>query len=510
MTTFVMPNKSPNILLIQADQLTASALPTYGNSTASTPSINSLSDEATVFSSAYANSPLCAPSRSSMLTGHLPSEIGTYDNGAEFPSSIPTIAHYLRHLGYQTSLAGKAHFVGADQHHGLEERLTGDIYPSDFGWTGDWGEKTQAHSNDARSFTMSGPVVRNVQIDHDEEVIHRAKRKLYDLARSSDTRPFFFWVSLTHPHDPYQAPQEYWDRYDDEDIDLPAVPRLADEDQDPLSLRLLDQYGLADQHLTKNQVRRARHGYYAAVSYLDDLVGSLLESLGDAGLDSDTVIVFTSDHGDMLGERGLWYKKSFFEDSARVPLIIRVPGGDPGDVEMNVSLVDLLPTLVALAGGNPDRLRVEELDGTDLSPALKGHADGLPDTVYSENLAEGALAPVLMVRKGRYKYIVSGIDPPLLFDLANDPLELDNLAGAEEHQSTEKALRRLVDDRWDIEALTVRIERSQARRLFINETLGQGEPGWDHVPGDPAAANYLRPDRTYNEWAHSSTIRADT
>lgn len=159
-----MPSDVPNILFIQCDQLTAAMLGAYGNPIASTPHIDALAEQGVVFESAYTNFPLCAPSRFSMLSGQLTSKIGAYDNAAEFPSSVPTFAHYLRWMGYQTSLVGKMHFVGADQLHGFEERLTTDIYPADFGWTGDWTDLLPKHANDARSFEKAGVCVRNVQL----------------------------------------------------------------------------------------------------------------------------------------------------------------------------------------------------------------------------------------------------------------------------------------------------------------------------------------------------------
>ena len=221
-----MTSSSPNILFIQVDQQAASFLPIYGNTVAKTPNIDALAAQSVVFDSAYTNFALCAPSRFSMLSGRLASEVGAYDNGAEFPSAIPTYAHYLKASGYHTSLVGKMHFVGADQLHGFDERLTIDIYPASFGWTGDWNDPIQSHSNDSRSFTLAGPIARNVQLDYDEEVLHRAKRKLFDLARGSGIEPDQPWhmtVSFTHPHDPYQSSHEHWNRYNHDDIDMPTV-----------------------------------------------------------------------------------------------------------------------------------------------------------------------------------------------------------------------------------------------------------------------------------------------
>src|SRR5579875_2794897 len=168
-----------------ADQLTAGALPAYGNRVAKTPNLDRLAREGVVFDAAYCNSPLCAPSRAILMTGRLPSATGAYDNAVEFPSQSPTFAHYLRHAGYRTILTGKMHFCGPDQLHGFEERLTTDIYPADYAWTPDW--RNFAHRPDwyhvMESVTQADPCARTNQIDFDEEVAHTAEQALFDIAR---------------------------------------------------------------------------------------------------------------------------------------------------------------------------------------------------------------------------------------------------------------------------------------------------------------------------------------
>ncbi|MEL7258808.1 MAG: sulfatase-like hydrolase/transferase, partial [Pseudomonadota bacterium] len=189
----------PNILFIQVDQLAAQFLRCYGDPVCHAPNLGKLADEGTVFETAYCNFPLCAPSRASMATGKLCSEIGAYDNAAELPASMPTYAHYLRASGYQTALSGKMHFIGPDQHHGFETRLTPDLYPADFSWVPNWGDEGDRDTNDARAVTVAGLCERSVQMDFDDLVTFHAIQHLYDLARSDDTRPFFLQVSYTHP-----------------------------------------------------------------------------------------------------------------------------------------------------------------------------------------------------------------------------------------------------------------------------------------------------------------------
>ena len=193
--------EQPNILFIMADQMAAPALPFFGHPIVKAPHLTELAETGVVFEAAYCNSPLCAPSRFSMLTGQLPSRIGAYDNAAYFPADVPTLAHHLRALGYRTSLCGKMHFVGPDQLHGFEERLTTDIYPADFGWTPDWEHFQERPSwyHNMLSVVQAGVCQTSNQIDYDEEVAYHAVRKIYDLARDGDERPFFLLASFTHP-----------------------------------------------------------------------------------------------------------------------------------------------------------------------------------------------------------------------------------------------------------------------------------------------------------------------
>jgi choline-sulfatase len=500
-------NQRPNILVIQADQLAPGFLGAYHNPIAATPHIDALASTGAVFESAYCNFPLCAPSRFSMMSGQLASTIGAYDNGAEFASSIPTFAHYLRTLNYQTSLVGKMHFVGADQLHGFEHRLTTDIYPADFNWTGDWSEARPGHSNDKITFSGAGICLRNMQMEYDEEVCHRAERKLYDLARGADERPFLLFTSITHPHDPYQCLQEHWDLYRHDDIDMPKVGRLTEAETDPFSKRLRAQYGLQEFEPSDEQVRVARHAYYGSVSYVDDMVGRLLAVLRKTGLDRNTIIIFTSDHGDMMGERGLWYKKSFFEASCKVPLIISGPMIEAKRIESNVSLVDLLPTLVEIADEQQASPLVEAIEGRSLWGLTAGNDAQWHDTVYGESLAEGSKAPILMVKKEKLKYITSGIDPEQLFDLAADPDERVNLAGNPDYQDAQQQLAALATRKWDIAALGEQVKLSQARRLFLRQALATGVTAdWDYAAPDQVVKHCLRGSKVYNQWAYDGVI----
>ena len=488
-------SQPPNFLILMADQLTSRALPAYGNRVAKTPHIDALASAGVVFDSFYCNSPLCAPSRFSFLSGRQVSAIGAYDNAAEFPAQVPTFAHYLRRAGYQTVLSGKMHFCGADQLHGFEERLTTDIYPADFGWTPDWSRfeerPTWYHTMD--SVTQAGPCTRTNQIDFDDEVVYNARRKLFDMARTKDRRPFCLVASMTHPHDPYATPYAYWERYAGVDIDAPRV-RLPIERLDPHSRRLRHVCGLDLLAVTDAQTQAARRAYYGSVSYVDDQVGALMTALGEARFADNTIVLLLADHGDMLGERGLWYKMNFFEPACRIPLIVHAPARfAPRRVLGSASLIDILPTLSELAGARAGRF-ASPLDGQSLVPQLEGSPGR--DEVIGEYMAEGAIAPLVMIKRGRYKFVHSPADPDQLYDLAEDPDEIRNLAAEHAHAPRLQEFRAEVAQRWDLPAIHAEVLASQRRRHLVYEALRQGRyTPWDFPPQRDASRQYVRNDQ---------------
>ncbi len=494
--------EKPNFLFIQADQLAARALPAYGNRVAKTPNIDVLAGRGVVFEQAYCNYPLCAPSRFSMLSGLLPTNAGAFDNGAEFPASLPTFVHYLRLLGYQTCLSGKMHFIGPDQLHGFEERLTTDIYPSDFNWTANWshgvtgGDRLLAAAGEVNGIMNSGIYERTIQLDFDDEVAFTAIRKIHDLGRGGDRRPFGLFVSFTHPHDPFAVPRRYWNRYRHDDIDMPMLPAMPRADLDPHSQRLYDHIGVADAGMSDADVRVARHAYYGAVSYIDDQVGSLLEALETAGLADDTIVVLLSDHGETLGERGLWFKRSFYDCALQIPFIVSAPSRFAAARRAeNVSLVDLFPTVLDLADPVAGLASMETaIDGRSLRPNLRGEAVEGPDQVIAEMTGEGLNSPAVMVMEGRYKYIFCDDDPPLLFDRTTDPRETRNLSGLPEVAEVETRLAGFVRRNWDLDGLKRRVLEDQSRRRLVDRAHALGRsPSWDYDTMKPGSAQYFRP-----------------
>lgn len=488
-----MADPKPNILFVMADQLAAQFLPFHGHPLVKTPNLSRLAAEGVVFENAYSTSPLCAPARATVMNGLLPSRTGVYDNAAEFPSAIPTWAHYLRLAGYRTCLSGKMHFVGPDQLHGLEERLTTDIYPADFGWTPDWRlaqERIDWWYHNMTSVLQPGIAEITNQLEFDDEVAFLAIRKIYDYVRFAPDTPFCLMASFTHPHDPYAARRKFWDLYRDEDIDLPAVPRMDRSALDAHSQRLYDVSAMDDYTVSEADLRAARHGYYANISYVDDLLGQMIAALEASGKLEDTVIVFTSDHGDFLGERGLWYKMSYLEPSAHVPMLVWNPKRFPARrVREPVTLADVLPTLTAIGNGGAVTL-ARPVDGRSLYPLLIGGMEDPDGTAWGEYLAEGAIAPIYMLRRGPWKFIHSPVDPDQLFNLEEDPLELTNLAPI--HPLTDQ-FRAEVAAKFDVARIHGQVLESQQSRHVLFEALKRGNHfPWDFQPLRDASEQYTR------------------
>ncbi|MCR5858841.1 choline-sulfatase [Mesorhizobium sp. J428] len=486
----------PNILIVMVDQMTGTLFPDGPADFLHAPNLKALAARSARFANNYTASPLCAPGRASFMSGQLPSRTRVYDNAAEFASSIPTFAHHLRAAGYYTCLSGKMHFVGPDQLHGYEERLTTDIYPADFGWTPDYrkpGERIDWWYHNLGSVTGAGVAETTNQLEYDDEVTFLASQKLYQLSREHDNparRPWCLTVSFTHPHDPFVARRRYWDLYEDCAHLEPTVGFIPHEKQDPHSQRLYLASDYASFDIQTEQIRRSRRGYFANISYIDDKVGELLDTLARTRMADDTVILFCSDHGEMLGERGLWFKMNFYEGSARVPLMIAGKGVPADLVTTPVSNLDICPTLCDLAGIDMTAI-MPWTDGQSLLPLAKGDARAEP--VLMEYAAEGSYAPLVAIRDGRFKFVHCDLDPPQLFDLDADPLEKTNLAADPAYADLVGKFMAAVRVRWDMARFDAEVRESQARRWVIYPALRNGSYyPWDFQPLQKASERYMR------------------
>lgn len=465
-------NKPPNILFIMVDQMTPFMMSCYGQRAAITPNLDRLARNGTVFDNAYCNAPLCVPSRTSMFAGRLTAAVESWDNASEFRADTPTIMHYLRAAGYHTAVSGKTHFIGPDQYHGFHERLTPCIYPTHFKFMHPWSKGPYYIQGTSVQLGLGklGPSEVNGQIDFDTMAFSRALEKLSRHALDGkNAPPLFLNVSLTQPHDPYCAPRKYLEMYRDASIPMPK-PHDDIRKLSPTYEWVRIVHGLDKETPSPEKVREARRCYLAMCTWLDDRIGQLLSEVERLGMSGNTLVVLTSDHGDMLGEKGQWFKRMYLEWSARIPLIMSWPGRVPAGKRVSslVSLVDLLPTF-AEAAGVQVRTRI---DGQSLLPLLDGRDSGANREVIGEYFGEGTIEPIRMVRRGDYKYITVNGYPPQLYDLKRDPGENVNAAGRAEYAAVEKELRARAEKDWDAPALKRAVMASHAERDFLRSIDG--------------------------------------
>ncbi len=394
-----------------------------------TPHLDRLAARGVRFTSAYAASPLCVPSRAAFLTGQQCSQIGVWSNGCTLGSDIPTFAHALGAAGYDTVLCGRMHFKGPDQRHGFTERIFGDVTgPADGKPTTLLGEIPWSSQGQGRSgVAVAGPGRTGFQA-FDAGVTDAAVRFIAARAAARPERPFCLVVGWVLPHNPYIAPlalfQEYADR-----VGVPVVPEGCWERQHPAVQRW----------------RQAR------------------------GTDQESAVFYLSDHGDMLGEQGLWQKSYLYDASVGVPLIASWPGAFAAGsvVDEPVSLTDVAPTLIDLGGGSP----LPHASGRVLTPLLRGQrmpADS-PAEVYAESMHTLGFPPARMVRRGPWKLVhYHGFTQPQLFNLADDPAELHDLGADPEHAAVRAELLALVLRGWSGE----RVERAVQRHVEDARMVG--------------------------------------
>ncbi|HEX6291180.1 MAG TPA: sulfatase-like hydrolase/transferase, partial [Herpetosiphonaceae bacterium] len=321
--------QSPNILLIMADQLVPFLTGAYGHAEVKTPHLDRLVARGVRFDAAYTPYPLCAPARAALMTGRYASRLGCYDNAAVLHADEPTIAHYLTNAGYETVLSGKMHFIGPDQLHGFRRRLTTDVYPAGFDWVPILDATGQfPRGGHARMYAPPNVGVRiwSKFLSYDEETHFRALEYIRERGRLQPTEPFFLVTSYHNPHDPFHVTEELWSLYEDTPISIPTHPEHLEATYSAMDRWLneahaTDQVDLDD----PGNLRQLRRSYYGLVTYIDRKVGELLDALEQTGQASNTIVVFTSDHGDMLAEKRMVQKRCFYEWSARIPLIIHFP-----------------------------------------------------------------------------------------------------------------------------------------------------------------------------------------
>ena len=461
----------PNILLIMSDEHAPMYSGTYGHPLVQTPNMDQLAEQGFVFTNAYCNSPLCGPSRMSFMTGRYVHQIGTWDNASPLASDQVTWAHRLGAIGYDVVLSGKQHFCGPDQFHGFRQQLARDLHAEL--WTKDnvprnapdWTKGTPI-ANQPWGGPQQAKPGTTLEIEVDDLVEKNAIAYLREPARKD--RPWALNVSFIAPHFPLVVPKRFWDLYPLDRVDLPNIPPDHLENQHLVHQRMRQMFGCID--FPEELVRRARAGYYGLITYLDEKIGRLLQTLRETNQEENTIIIYCSDHGEMNGEHGMWRKSSFYEASVRVPLQISWPGylSACDTIDQTVSLVDLIATIIDIVDAPSDGL-----DGDSFLPLMQGDNLQWKDNAFSEYLAHGVARPTAMLRQGGYKLHYSLGDQPQLYDLAQDPNEFSDLGLVESHQGILQDLQRQLLSGWNPWTIEQQVLKSQQDRQLIEYSYRQ-------------------------------------
>lgn len=475
-----MTSEQPNILFILSDQHAPNILGCYGDTLVRTPNLDQLAARGVIFQNAYTASPICVPARMSLLTGKYPSSQRCWTNSDALQSDIPTTAHALGAAGYSPTLVGRLHAIGPDQLHGYARREIGDHITDWYGGAPySMGVLDKAQRPFKESLTNSGPGQMSYEL-LDRAVTKQTLVELDAIAkarRNGDNTPFSLNVGYMLPHQPYVADPEIYAYYEGK-VGPPTLAR-PDEGADTYLNWWRKQTGLND--VTVEDEIRARTAYYALVETVDKEIGMVLDKLEELGLSENTLIIYTSDHGDQLGQRGLWWKQTFYEDSVKVPLIMAWAGQIPTNEKRDeiVNLVDL-SAAVAEAGQGPE---LPGADGKSLLGLAKGEqADWLNET-YSEYCTDGLLAwsggRVLqsrMIRSGKWKFSYYHGCPHQLFDLEADPDEMNNLIDDPTHQSVARLLQEKILRNWDPDEINQIIQAGNQEKTILKAWAQSTKP----------------------------------
>jgi choline-sulfatase len=479
--------KAQNLLIIMSDQHSRALMGCYGHPLVKTPNLDRLAGRGTLFTACWTPSPVCIPARASFATGKYIHQIGFWDNADPYDGSIPSWHHHLRDAGHRVVSIGKLHFRSDEDDCGFSESIVpmhviegkGDL----LGLIRDDLPVRGAAYKMAR---MAGPG-ESPYTQYDREIAARAQIWLHEEAPKHRDKPWVLFVSFVAPHYPLTAPPEHFYRYYD-DPSLPK-PKLYERDQRPDHPFVRDYataFNFDDYFETETDVRRAVAGYYGLCGFMDEQAGKVLDALSACGLSGDTRVIYTSDHGDALGQRGLWGKSTLYEETCGVPLIVAGDGIAQGRViDTPANLVDVYPFIIDCVGANGADMI--EPDHPGMSIARLGNGETPDRTVLTEYHGMGSTTGAFAIRHGRYKYVHYVAYRPQLFDLETDPDEARDLSDeprcAAVVKECEAKLRALLSP----ETVDARAKRRQAEQLDRHggreAVIARGDLGFSPPPG---------------------------
>ena len=430
--TFGQQNEKMNVLFIITDDLTATAVSSYENKACNTPNIDQLASEGVRYTMAYSQYPVCGPSRASMMSGYYPNATKTfgYVSGREnIGPDRKMLPQLFKDNGYYTARVSKIYHMGVpiDIETGSNGKDDEASWTERFNSQGpEWkaiGEAELVQGNPDGSIERKGGNVMTIVKAEGDDLVHsdgRTAQKAIELIKKHKNEPFFLAVGFVRPHVPFVAPKSYFEPYPFEQV---ILPKKVDGDWDDIPKRGINYVTSVNGQMSLDQQKKAVSAYYAAVSYMDAQVGKVLNALKEEGLEDNTIVIFTSDHGFHLGEHDFWMKVSLHEESVRVPMIIKVPGKKPAVCNSFVELLDLYPTISELAGLMPSK----HIQGKSLVKTLDKPKHKVRDMAFS--VTQGG--KTFLLRDNKWAYIQYNEDASAgieLFDMEKDPKQYTNLA----------------------------------------------------------------------------------
>ena len=475
-----------NVLVIMSDEHNPKYLGVAGHPYIQTPNLDALAARGTRFTSAYTTCPICVPARAAFAVGRYVHEIGFWDNGDAYDGSVPSWHHALRAAGRRVVSIGKLHFRGqpGDDHGFTQEIVPMHVVEGIGDVKGLVRNDIPMRKGGDKMAKYAGPGESTYTV-YDRDIASRAQIWLHEKGTQDTGAPWVLFVSFVAPHFPLTAPAEWFYRYAGMNLPMPKQYGKHERPRHPA----IDEYARVvdyDTHFAdERDVRRALAGYAGLVSAMDENVGKVLRALEDAGLADDTAVIYTSDHGDNTGARGLWGKSTFYEESAGVPMIVAGPGLPRGKVvDVPVSHVDCAPAILDAAGATS----LGPLSGHSLFDIANGATPARP--VLCEYHAIGSSSGGFMLRHGPYKYCHYVGRPPQLFDLDQDPEELVDLACDAGHADILRQCETRLRDVLDPEAVDARAKTRQASLLEAfggrEKALARGDLGFTPAPGTRA------------------------
>ena len=453
----------PNIVLIMSDQHNTLSF-------ADTPNLDWLRNDGMSFKEAYCSSPLCVPSRAGFLTGKLPSGTRVWNNTQCLSSNQKTFVHNLSENGYDTVLVGRMHFNLNDQLHGYEKHLVGEItptFPRPERQKEVYGVLAGSPDQSYVSIVKSGAGHSAVH-DYDREVADTACSY---LTGKQDERPLFMTVGFYGPHCPFVAEKDLYEKYYDRFSGISAFSGY--DSLHPEMKRFIDLRGIRT--LTDEERRRTTAAYFANVEYMDSLIGDVLSTVGEKLGFDNTIIIYTSDHGESLGCHGLYWKSNFYRESVNVPMVFSWKNHiRSAAVSGPVSLLDIAPTLLSITGSES----LSNCDGMNLAPVLLEGAESDPNRAVISMLADlKGDYPSAMIRRGRYKLIKFFNDEnPILFDLDSDASEDKDLGTDAGYMEIRSILLDLLHRYWDEDGAMDLLEKAKAESMELRRWVQTSKP----------------------------------